>query len=95
MRKGDGLFGRYKEELSVISRYRSCFCCSLLTLKLCALNLFSHPSFIGLLFALCEFPIMTRDNAVTKTHIGRGFRFSQQLKFRGALSVKPHPHKIV
>jgi hypothetical protein len=51
-----GLLGCYKEELSAISPCRSC--CSLLTLKLCALNLFSHPSFIGLLHAVGEVAIM-------------------------------------
>jgi hypothetical protein len=38
---------------------------------------------------------MARDDAVTKPHILRRLGFSQQLKFRSALSVKPHPHKIV
>jgi hypothetical protein len=38
---------------------------------------------------------MARDEAVTKSHITRRLGFSQQLKFRSALSVKPHPNKIV
>jgi hypothetical protein len=66
-----------------------------LTLKPSSLNEFGHPTFIGFLLAFDELPIMTCDNAVTKPHIGWVVGFSQQLKFRGTLSVKPHTHKIV
>jgi hypothetical protein len=38
---------------------------------------------------------MARDYAETKPYIGRHLGFSQQLKFRSALSVKPHPRENV
>jgi hypothetical protein len=38
---------------------------------------------------------MAGDDPVTALYIGRHLGVGQQLKFRGALSVKPHAHKIV
>src|SRR5262249_26226477 len=38
---------------------------------------------------------MAGDDPVAALYIGRHLGVSQQLKFRGALSVKPHAHKIV
>jgi hypothetical protein len=38
---------------------------------------------------------MAGDDPVTALYFGRHLGVSQQLKFRGALSVKPHAHKIV
>jgi hypothetical protein len=58
-------------------------------------NAFGHPGFIGVLLAVREFPVMARDDAVTKPHIGRSLGFSKQFKLRGALSVKAYPREIV
>jgi hypothetical protein len=38
---------------------------------------------------------MAGDDPVTVLHIGRRVGVSQQLKFRGARSVKPHSREIV
>ena len=64
---------RYKEELSA-SRWQGCICsCSLLTLEPWPLKAFSHPSLVGLLLALREFVIMTRDGAITKPYTRNRF----------------------
>jgi hypothetical protein len=94
-RQATSSFGRYQEELSVTCRWQGSFRRCLLTLEPCSFHAFSKSSFVGLLLALLELAIMARDDAVTKPHIGRRLGFSQQLKFRGALSVKQYPCEIV
>jgi hypothetical protein len=94
-RQATSSFGRYQEELSVTCRWQCSFRRCLLTLEPCSFHAFSKSSFVGLLLALLELAIMVRDDAVTKPHIRRRLGFSQQLKFRSALSVKQYLCEIV
>jgi hypothetical protein len=87
--------GRYEEELSVTYRWQACFWRCLLTLEPCSLNELSHPSFVGLQLAIHQLAIMARDDSETKPYIGRRLGFSQQFKFRSALSIEPYPHEII
>jgi hypothetical protein len=87
--------GRYEEELSVTCRWYGRFWRCPLTLEPCSRNAFCQPSFVGLLLAVRQLAIMARDDAETKPHIGRRLRFSQQFKFRSALSIEPYPREIV
>ena len=49
---------------------------SLLTLKPCSLNEFSHPRIVGLQLAIHQLAIMARDDSETKSYIGRRLGFS-------------------
>jgi hypothetical protein len=63
-------FSRDEEKFRNGLRWQSQLGCRLLTLHPYSRNAVSHSSFVSLLLALSEFPIMARDDSVAKPHIG-------------------------